>query len=621
MPRLLAGAWVALRIAFCLMGIYGMGAACNTPLRKAGFIGAKAPPAGLLGLVAAAALAVPLSILGLLHRLPLAVLLLLGAGYWTARCAPSHLRRLRKGSFSVLKSVRSAGGLRICVGAAAAGMVLFLLLSNLMRAVRPNDHLDPLITYAVQPDRWLSTGHIQWLDDTVFSALPKLGEMITLWPASLATSRMDQLSLLQLFQTAALLWAVAFASKKLRLGIQRTLILLLSVLSCNMLIGWASIAKPDMLAVLFFTMAATGLAESDAGDRPLWPYLCFGLAAAVKPTVWIGLPAFALLAFECQRGNRADLGYLASVALTALAVPIAFALRSWAVTGAALYPVRGGIPSPDPEWLRHSIPALVNVVNSQRGTVLENAYHLIIAWMPIALVSGLAIAYGLANPPSRKRFSQWALPGFVLLLAGAVVLRPSSWGAKYTTFALVWLAAASSARLGPTRLLPGLQALLLAAIAISQPLGARAEFLARFVTSSRPLTIETDLAKSPRELHLWMNRNIAESDARVLSLASSERYFCDFPIYCAWRHPRFDKIYLSGNAEEEAEILAREGIDYVYFDPERPVQLSLFNWQGAANAPQPSETVDFLRDSSFVRLLPVEYVRPYLLCRVEIRLN
>lgn len=618
MPRILAATWVLTRVAFCLIGIYGLGQFCSLALRKMGSNRVAGAPTILLGLSAAIAIPVLLSLPGLLFRTPLILLLFAGATYWALTSSKSSLQVAGSWLRKNLGATRNAGLLRAILTWLSVGMVLFLATTNLLRAIRPNDHLDPLITYAVQPDRWLQAGRIYWLDETVFSGLPKAGEIITLWPASLADSRIDGISVLQAFEMAILLLAVYLAGRRLKLGLNRFLLCLLAVISCNMLVGWASIAKPDMLAVLFFTMAATGVSGvAQDGALRLWPFLCFGLAAAVKPTVWVGLPAFALLSLVHLRQRGATLKDYTLAFILAVSVPLAFALRTWLATGTPFYPFSVGFFTVNSDWVRHDVPALVNAANQARGSVPRNVVDLLRAWAPIAYVSALALFCSLPISSKRSARLRWVFPILLIVMLGAIAFRPTAWGAKYTSFALVWVSAVSAARIRPRHISYFALALLLTIVAATEPLARRLGFLGRFISSTERLSFPTDMAKSPRDLHLWMNDNLNDEDAKVLSIYSPERYFSDFPIYCAWRHPRFDRLYLENNAPEEAEILSRERIDYVYFDPDRPVHLELLNWRAAPNATPPHETLEFLEDSSYVRLDPVIYVTPYLLCRVE----
>lgn len=227
MTRFPAALLVFARILFLWAAFHGAGLLLEKPLRR--LSGSLPGPTIVTGMLAFLLLAFPLSLLHLLNARLLACLIAVAGFYGLAslaRVAARSLRHDRPGRPDALSVI-------------LALLLLILVPSTLFRAAKPQDHSDPLITYAVQPDRWLGEGCITFLEETRFSAMPLLGETLALWPASLAMPgvsglegidsedaerRTDRLSLLQVFQSSLLAAAVLLASRSMKVGASGTLL-------------------------------------------------------------------------------------------------------------------------------------------------------------------------------------------------------------------------------------------------------------------------------------------------------------------------------------------------------------------------------------------------------------
>ena len=182
------------RVLVVWSSFYWLGSVLEKPLRVKSIF--PLIPKELTGILALMVFSVMLSLFGILNRIitpgTLLLLALPGLLYVVRRV----LRVLSNWSFSIIQIIL---------------IVLFLLVASISISYSsvPNFGFDdPLITYAVQPDKWLNNGGIYWIRETAFSGFPLTYEMIALWPASLAFDRLDQLSILQVFQTTLLIIAI-----------------------------------------------------------------------------------------------------------------------------------------------------------------------------------------------------------------------------------------------------------------------------------------------------------------------------------------------------------------------------------------------------------------------------
>ena len=130
-------------------------------------------------------------------------------------------------------------------------VLLAVVFINLTNASSPNLNFDdPLITYAVQPDKWLNNGHMHWVEEAVHSGFPQTYEMIAVWPASLSSDRIDQISVLQVFQMSLLLVALLRGMQLVKIRNKLRIPLAITILMCSMLVYWCSLAKTDTMALL-----------------------------------------------------------------------------------------------------------------------------------------------------------------------------------------------------------------------------------------------------------------------------------------------------------------------------------------------------------------------------------
>ena len=223
------------------LAFYGMGKLLRNPLRVDVVFPLLASE--LVGMLVFVFLTVPLSIVGVLSRTVLPVFLLIMAipgALFVYGELRNRLPGLKPGILQILAGI----------------FLLFVLFLNFSHASMPNLAFDdPLVTYAVQPDQWLGAGRIFWLEESIFSGFPLLYEMTAVWPASLSSDLLNQLSLLQVFQMSLLVVAV-FRGLSI-LGVKKKLWLPVAatVLLTTNLYLWSAIAKTDTLCILLCTLA------------------------------------------------------------------------------------------------------------------------------------------------------------------------------------------------------------------------------------------------------------------------------------------------------------------------------------------------------------------------------
>lgn len=608
MPRIVGALLILLRIALVWLSLYGAGAISIHLLRKARVVNDCGIGRIFAGICAFLILIPLLSLLSVMNRVIVAMAVF-------ALASVGALVLLK-----VLRGMRIVPPRPVLLFVPVAVLALFLCATNLLRACRPNDHSDPLITYAVQPDRWLDEGRICFLEETEFSAMPLVGEILSVPAASLSLDRLDQLSLLQAFQMTLLLAALLYGSRKLEAGVWGSVIALCAGAACPLLAGWGALAKVDMTAAFLITISFCGCMAAGQSRRrvPAWAWLAFGLAAATKLTVWLLLPAFAILAAfagEYRIGWKALSGRIGLLLL----VPAAFAIRTWLHTGTPFYPFGLPMLPPSAAWVRASAPALDALSTRMHAAIPTELIDLVEAWSTVLYLLLIGIAVLVLGRKLRSAVS--------LLLAIAVTsglglafLRPLAWGAKYTMPMLPFLACAGGLWLARSKVNLAGQALFVALFCATTPIVQRAQFLVSFATSEAPLQFDSDTYRSPRPVHLWADANLPEG-TRLLSVFSAERYFSDHPVICARTHHSARRLFAVDGLEAELAILRDLGITHVYFDAADPMEnalLILNYWSPPDDAGGLAGQLSILSAvGSAGPLVPVALVEGFQVCEVR----
>ncbi len=567
------------KVLLVLASFQGIGYACRKlPLVRSSFA---AMPSLVCGMAAHALLTALLSLLGLLSRNLLPFLLIPGAAYCVFRLA------LRVGRLRVSLPRPHLAYLLLLAMAAYAVSV------DILDAGRPEmRESDPLITYAVQPDRWLDEGRMYFLDEMVVSAYPMLGEMLAVWPASMAGDMLDQLVLIQVYQTMLMLLAVLICLKILRVDSRLFFTVVFAVAACNLVADHATMAKIDMTALLFLSTALSIQARRalDSEKAPdLSPYLAFGLALSTKLTAAPALFPMAIL-LAMNRPDR-NPGRIAGGLAAMLAFPAAFAIRTAWHTGSPFYP--HGIVDflVRPHWKMPDLhPALAmrldraSAFHTQPG-LLRNILTMPRSW-------GLALLLPLcgicAHLVSRGR--KLALRATAVILgywaAAMLFFWPPWWGYKYTVLFVPFLAALGG------RLLSRFRRLSLAVSGVSVALFLLFTSRPGYDLASRSIPHGPDLLVSFASgrwiiedypplyfppnvpLQLWARRGIPDTST-VVSLFVPTRYFSEQRTICAWRHPLTRDLFADNGLREEIDILQRAGTDYVSFVREDPMPMDI----------------------------------------------
>jgi hypothetical protein len=608
MPRSIGAILVLIRIAVVWLSIYGAGSLLSRLLSRFAWSRELLIGNVLAGLLVYLFILPALSLAGAMTRPVVATLVIVLA-------IPGGI-----GMIPELRKLHQPVGREWPLLIPLSLFTAFLCAGNMARAVRPNDHSDAQITYAVQPDRWLDAGRIYFLEETEFSAMPLVGEIVALPAASLSSGRMDQLSLLQAFQMTMLFASLIYASIKLGAGRWGVLIALAAGAACPMLAGWGALAKTDMTATLLVTIALSSghCAASSKSILPAGACLAFGLAAATKLTVWLLFPTF-LLFWSLSDYKATQFRHVALCILVLFTFPVVFAARSFIHTGTPFYLVAVPGFHPNPQWINPQVPILDGMTRRMLDPLPLELIHLFRSWNSVLVLflTGLAAAFASRN---LRRGILVALGGMVLFSAITLfALRPLAMGAKYALPVLPFAAAVGGTWISSSRWkIPGL-ILAVALICLVTPISPRAGFLSSFITSSSPLQFDSDTYRSPRLIQEWANEHLP-TGSRLLSLFSAERYFSDFEIICARTHPGARDLFLVEGLENELEILHSLGITHVYFDKEDPMEVKLLRlnyWAPPDSAPNLAGELDILDNVGDDKaLVPMKTVDGFLICRV-----
>ena len=554
-PRILQFFWLAVRVSLVWLAFHGLGSFVSKRFSIKGF--GTAIPAFVSGMLLFALLTPLLSTAGLLTRTVLPIILALSALY-------GFLLIYRKTTAGFFKFE-----IPLWLAIPSAVLLLIHLLSDLFHAALPHGMVDPLITYAVQPDRWLDAGSMYFLSETQFSLFPLIGEMLAVWPASLAHSRVDQLVILQLFQMSLL---VATFTTAVRInGLKKSALLaaLLVGLSSEILVNWGAWAKVDMTALFFVTVALAELFRCyNSSERriSLFVWFLLGLSFSVKYTAVLAVIAvfpFLLLFGRREYYWKKNLFY---GILLLISIPVVFAMRNILITGEPFYPFQFPVFHANESWMKETISSITAVKHHGSAGFFQNIISLFKSWS----IAGILFLAGIFSSAIR-RSNRYLIPILVVVIYSILccfAFNPLSWGAKYaillfplmTVAGLFWLRNHLKVTLGALTVL-----LLLTSSVIG-----RLEFIADFVTDSTPLSFRPHDYPPAMPLQLWMNENLPEG-SRLLSLWRPERYFSDHEVIVAQNHPDGIELFFDDDLEDELSILDRMEVDYVYFQSADPL--------------------------------------------------
>ncbi|MCD6589295.1 MAG: hypothetical protein J7K88_12175 [Candidatus Fermentibacteraceae bacterium] len=541
-------------------------------------------PREVSGILLLILLEIPLSIFGIMNRVVVPVLLF---SFFIV-----GLPLLVQKAFRADKPSKVTIGQVILFAALLAVLVL-----NLTYASMPSLTFDdPLITYAVQPDRWLNNGKIYWIEETTFSGFPLTYEMMSVWPASLSSDRMDQLSVLQVFQMTMLLVALFRGMQILRIRNKLRIPLAIIVLLCTMLYYWSSLAKTDTAAMLFSTLALAS-AVREIQNRSINQYtswLLMGLAIATKQTAILVFIPFALYKghqFFCSplRVKFYSLVFLAMV-------PVAFAARTMIHTGSPTYPVNQVLSTVKNEWKLIPIPEEIRMLNDRDSEMHSNINYSVAKHVGIFLLCMEGIFLILLGGMGVALFSRYMKRNLLLFIPllfyfciAIVVLWPPWWGAKYSILIYPFAALLGVAVMQEKEMFSSIFLYAVCIVSFVVPGFIIAPSLAlseayRFTVARSVLTGSWDnssgyqhLTSTPEGMtYMWMN-SAATDGGRILSIHEEKRYFYDGEIYVGWRHPATQELYLDNTLEEECAILDEIGIKYVTFYRNDPCIVEMEN--------------------------------------------
>lgn len=525
---------------------------------------------------------IPLSLLGILNRTVAPFILLLFS-------VPGLLllvRKLRNRENSEKVTV-----MRI-IGTAA---LLAVVILNLTYASMPNLQFDdPLITYAVQPDTWLNSGRIYWIEENEFSGFPLIYEMLAVWPASLSSDRMDQLSVLQVFQMSLLFLALFRGMQLMEIKKKFKTPLAFIVLICSMLYYWCSLAKTDTAAILFCTLALASLIReiSDRSIRPYSSWFFMGLALATKQTASLVLIPF--LMYGVFRLWKESWRVMVTAFLFIAFAPGLFGIRTMLKTGSLTYPAYYVPSMVKKEWILIPEPDEIAMLNNRDSELYDNrntSLLKLIAIFPTSMEGILLLILGGFVVSLFQMNKSWVLflPLVAYFIVAIVVLWPPGWGAKYSILIYPFVALLGvkmiqyKDRFGSfyipivciiSFIVPGF----IIAPTIVFPAAYRYSVTNSIIRGDWDAEFGYKVIPSSGEgmTHMWLNSFLTEPST-ILSLHEEKRYFCDHAIYVGWRHPVTQYLYLDNTLEEECAILDELGIDYVTFYRKDPMFLDMEN--------------------------------------------
>lgn len=526
-------------------------------------------PAEIIGASGFLLVAVILSLFGVLNRTITPILLMISS-------IPGFFLVLRK--FKVISSLRYKSVFTSILFI----LVLFVTILNLANASMPDLLFDdPLITYAVQPDRWLNNGHIYWLDDTQFSGFPLVYEIISVWPASLSYDRLDQLSVLQVFQVSFLLLALYRGSQLLKMRLYLRLAASLVVLLCTMIYYFGKMAKPDGAALLFCTLAllASYREMKDRSFIPLSSWFLLGLALATKQSALLAL--IIAIPWGIVRLRVEPIKQILFAVLLLITPSCIFAARTILVTGSPTYPVYYFPSLVKEEWLLSEPPDEIITLNDRDSEVYSSYSTIKNIALFFACMEGifLLFLFGAAMQLfHRDIYNMLALTPIILyFLVSLVIMWPPWWGAKYSMPIYPFLAILGASFIAKSNkfvkitvafilcisiIVPGF----IIAPTITYPALYRYTVLKSIIMGKWDIDSGYVITTSTPDgmMGMWLNSYLTEP-CRVLSLHEEKRYFFTHELFVGWRHPFTQSIYDYNSIYEECAVLEALKFDYVVF--------------------------------------------------------
>ncbi len=585
------------RVMIVWSAFYTVGYFLWNPLRVNHFL--PLLPRELLGVFALSCLAVILSIFGVMTRGVLGVIVMVLA-------IPGFFLVFHR----FLELARSWE--RSLFGAFFLLFFIFIVSLNVFYASLPNLQFDdPLITYAVQPDRWLNAGRIFWLHETAFSGFPLTYEIAALWPASLSTDRVDQISVLQVFQMSILILALFRTMQLIRAKRELRIPVATIVMMCTMLLYWCSLAKNDTLAVLFCSLSlAAAIRElEEHGTKPWTSWFLMGAALGTKQTAILVLIPFIILTWK-----RFFTGSVSSklISLIAIAIiPGVFAIRTASVTGSPVYPYKSLDILVHDEWRRLPLPQEIVELNDRASAVYESSEYGLLKHVGIFLTSMegifLLLLAGISYSLIHKNRDVWmVLPLLLYFIVAFILFWPPWWGAKYSILIYPFTGILGAKLLCGTKQSSKWTLALVAMISFIIPgfvIGSSMVLPFKYRSTIAISILESEWDDeseyshlcnvSPEEkANLWLN-SYEQEPCRILSLFEEKRYFSNHEVYVGWRHPLTQPIYLENTLEEECEILNNLGIKYVTFNRINPLpgeledKVELLRYIGTDNVLEP----------------------------------
>lgn len=587
-----------IRVLIVWLAFFGTGRLLRKPLRMD-----KAFPlltSELLGMLVFVILAIPLSLLGIMDRAVCPILVLVMA-------VP--------GAFFTFDAIRAFPLKRFLSPFNSISLVIFIFvfLLNLSYASMPNMAFDdPLITYVVQPDRWLNRGSIYWLSETIFSGFPLFYEMSSVWPAALSSDRLNQLSVLQVFQLSMLVLAVFRGLQMLQVRRRLWLPVGVVVLSVTNIYYWCALAKPDTMALMFCTFAlAAALRQKKTAfshRSPLSAWLFMGLAMATKQTALLVFIPFIL--FNFREYLRYPLKFKLLSLIVLAVVPGAYGVRTLLATGSPFYPEMPVQTMLREEW-RFRIPEEQGMLAQRTSEYYAHRHFSTAKHVGVffAYMEGCVLLL-FTGAVASAFLGQWRetllmlLPIIVFFILAIMVFWPPWWGNKYALiiypFAAM-LGAKMAENLKHDRAVLSLVAVcsfvvpgFFAVAGNPYPVAYRITVLRSILQSHWDIDSGYGRWISTPEgiAHMWANQALPD-DAVIFSLHEEKRYLFDGTVIVGWRHPLGIRMYLDNSLEDELMILDSLRVDYLSFyryDPtvgEQENRLAILDHIGAGDILEP----------------------------------
>lgn len=546
-------------------------------------------PAVVPGFLLYSAVALILSIFGIMTRTAISLLLIPGSLFGLLRV----VRFFRERQFSYKRPPLFQLFLAlVCIA---------VVISSLMFASIPNVQFDdPLIIYAVRPDLWLSSGSIHWLNETSFAGFPFMSELISIFPAALSSERLDQLSVLQVFQFSMLLASVLIGFRMLKIKKKMFFLTAICIIHISILTKVGSYAKTDVTCMFFVTIALASIARGilkRENNFDYTPFFALGLAFSSKLTSALFLIPFALYSVAYFR-NRFSLKKL-SYSLFALAlIPVLFGIRTMAVTGSPTYPIFPVRRLLNDDYQMPPKPEEISRINDRDGDdsgfpILPIAKNIGIFFATMEGAFLLFLAGTLTVLLKRSKLSWLSLPIVIYSVFAMLIYWPPWWGAKYTIQMYPFLGLLGAYFIAEFWKKPAIFAtpillvsVLIPGFVIAPSTDASFQETLRLNVVNSFVSGNWDAGKynfvglhfqSPEVItHLWMNEMIPHGST-ILSLHQEKRYFSDNKVIVAWRYPESLPLFQNNSLEEEIEILESIGVEYVTFYRNDPLPYELEN--------------------------------------------